>query len=391
MDNGNMLLIGGRIITEEGILERGYVRIEDGLIADVGQVENGEIPGLNLEGLIISPGFIDIHAHGGRGYDFMDGSMESCRIIAQHKAEMGVTAFLATTLTALTDDIDRALECIARFMAEETVYKNILGIHMEGPFISPEKKGAQNPRHIIPPSLELLRRWYDLAYGKIRIITLAPEMEGALPVIEEAARRGIVAACGHTNATYEETRRALDLGLSHGVHLFNGMRGFHHREPGVAGALLEDKKASVELIMDGYHLHPAVVRLVLNIKEQDQVVVVTDSMRASGMEEGRYELGGQEVLIKNGVARLLSGSLAGSICKIPQGLANIIKTGGLDLAEAVKLVSLNPARILGTASSRGSIKPGKLADITVFDRDFRVLLTLVRGIVVYNALDEERW
>lgn len=337
---------------------------------------------LEFKGLYISPGFIDLQANGGVGYDFIEAQEEGVKRIASFHASHGTTGLLATLITAPMDRLRRAMEAIKRAQA-----KGILGVHLEGPFIAPEKRGAHSPQYILEPSLEQFRALTDGYRDLIRVVTLAPELPGADRLIEEA-REFAVPALGHSNATYEEARAAVEKGIRLFTHIFNAMKGFHHREPGTVGAAL-DSEVMVGLIADGVHVHPAAVRLLLKAKGIDKICLVTDSISAAGLDDGRYSLAGQEVIVEGGVARLADGTLAGSTLTMERAVKNFMEFTGLSLPEAVRAATLNPARLLGLEQRKGSIAVGKDADLVIFDEAFNVCYTIIGGEIVYARADSE--
>jgi N-acetylglucosamine-6-phosphate deacetylase len=335
---------------------------------------------LEVKGLYVSPGFIDLQVNGGGGRDFIEAQEEEVKRIASFHASHGTTGLLATLVTAPIDQLRQALESIKRARAE-----GILGVHLEGPFIAIGQRGAHNPKHILEPSLEQLRALTAGYRDLIRIVTLAPELPGADRLIEEVQEFAIP-ALGHSNATYEEALAAVNKGVKLFTHLFNAMSGFHHREPGAVGAALEGE-AMVSLIVDGIHVHPAAVRLALKAKGIDKICLITDSISAAGLGDGRYSLGGQEVLVEGGVARLSDGTLAGSTLTMERAVKNFMEFTGCSLPEAVRAASLNPARLLGLDGRKGSLEEGKDADLVIFDGDLNVHYTIVGGRIVY-ARDE---
>ena len=386
-----LILKNADIIGENDILEDHFLRLQEGKIVEInpGQLlsdtETAEV--IDLQGNYLAPGFIDLHTHGARGADTMDASKESLAEIADYKLQQGTTGFLATTLTASQEQLLAVSQAVVDYFAAEDYPDNLLGIHLEGPHINEEKKGAQNPDHIRQVTVEELQAIQEILEDKLKIITLAPEKEGTKELIQYAVENGIVVSAGHTNASWEEAKRGINWGLSHATHFFNGMKGLHHRKPGTVGAFLEAESPTIELIADGSHIHPAVINLILNCKSTDKVILVTDSMRAAGMEDGEYNLGGMQVIIKEGTARLESGNLAGSTANLNQILKNILEMTDLSLVEAVKLMTINPARKLGLANQVGSINLGKQGNLVVLDQQLNTRMTILEGEIVYSELD----
>ncbi len=329
----------------------------------------------------LSPGFIDVHIHGCLGNDTMDDNDSSILNVSKGIAATGVTAFLPTTMTMEFSIIEKTIERIRRVMNSEQG-ASILGCHLEGPFISNEYKGAQDGRYIIKPDFSSIEGFSDV----MKIITIAPEQEGSGEFIESCVRHGIVAAIGHTKASYEQTIRAIQKGVSHSTHTFNAMSPLHHRNPGAVGAVM-DSTVSCELIADNVHVNPAVQRILLKVKGIDKIILVTDAMKACLLAEGVYELGGQKVLVKGEEARLTTGNLAGSVLTLNKALKNFIYNTGVSLNEAVRTVTENPARVLKIYDRKGSICIGKDADLTLFDEGFNISGTYVKGKKVYERFE----
>jgi len=370
----HILITGARIVTEEEILFPGALYVKDGKIALAGHQEEIEqklkvwqtSPEqiLDAKGGWLLPGFIDVHVHGGSGSDFMQANVQAFDEITVFHARHGTTAMLATTVTASKDEISGVLKAVHAYMQTPMPGAQLLGVHLEGPFISPKWPGAQNPAHIVPPQKSWMEEWVAQYPGLIRILTLAPEREGALDLIEWATGRGILCACGHTDATYEQMAEALDRGLRHSVHAFNAMRPLHHREPGTVGAVLAEERISTEIIADGHHVHEACIRLLARVKNNDHLLLVTDAISAAGLGDGEYELGGLPVIVEKGVARLKEGgSLAGSTLTMIDAFRHIVNNVGLSIELASKMASGNPAKLLGIYSRTGSIAAGKRADL----------------------------
>jgi len=339
---------------------------------------------LDFEGCYIVAGFVDIHVHGGAGEDVMAASDGGLDRLSLFLAAGGVTSFLATTYTDSQEKTLKAVRRIGEATRRGTRGARLLGLHMEGPYISTERSGAQNSAHIRLPALDELGRASLEADGSLRMVTLAPEVDGALEATRWLTSRGIVAAAGHTDATYDEARAGIEAGIRHASHLFNGMRSLHHREPGFVGAALEDERVTVELIADGYHIHPAVLRLVARLKGAGRTALVSDSIAAAGLLDGDYGFGGMKVAVRRGRSLLESGALAGSTIRLCDAVRNMVEKADVPLREAVEMASTTPARVAGATDRKGGIAPGMDADITVLDRDLSVMLTMVEGRVVYE-------
>lgn len=327
------------------------------------------------QGGYLTPGLIDIHIHGGGGHDAMEATPEALDKISQVLAAHGVTGFLATTMTMPEADIKAALDNIQQVKASSgTSGAAVLGTHLEGPFISPDYIGAQDGNSRLEPEVELLENYFDI----IKLVTLAPERSGAITLIKELKKRNIIASAGHSAATYEDFQAAAAAGMNHFTHLYNAMTGLHHRKPGLVGAAF-DSEATVELIVDLIHHHQAVDRFTIKAKGVDKVILVSDGMEATGLSDGEYELGGQKVIVEAGAARLESGVLAGSVLTLDKALRNLLEITDLSVPEIVKMATLNPARKLGLEHKLAQLRAGYQADLVLFDQDFTVVKTFIRG------------
>ncbi|MBD0382744.1 N-acetylglucosamine-6-phosphate deacetylase [Paenibacillus sedimenti] len=383
----NLTISNARIVTEQGIIENGLIRVTDGVIAYVGNAASvnsesahADAVHIDAEGKWLLPGFIDVHVHGGYGADFMDSNPEILDTITRFHARNGTTGMLATTMTATREDIDRVLGEVHSYMSKEMPYAELLGVHLEGPFISPKWAGAQDPRLMLPPQLEWLEDWHERYPQLVRQLTLAPEREGGLEMIAWLRDRGIVAACGHTDASYADMQSAVAEGLSHAVHTFNAMKGLHHREPGTVGTVLTDARVSGEVIADGHHVHPAVIRLLTMVKQPHGLLLITDAMSAAGLGDGQYELGGQAVTVQSGVARLTEGgSLAGSTLTMIEAFRFMVREVGVSVEESSRYASGNPARLLRLDATHGSIAQGKRADLLLISAGLELERVWVQG------------
>lgn len=322
----------------------------------------------------LSPGFIDVHVHGAMGKDTMDASHEALNTISDTIVKSGVTSFLPTTMTMERKKVRSALRNIKETIDKGLNGAQIIGTNVEGPFLNTEKKGAQDPKNIIEPDLKLLDGYEPI----IKLITIAPEKKGAKEFIKEMRKHGIKVSIGHSIATYEETKDAYNWGLSHVTHLFNGMVGLHHRRPGIIGAALTTDM-TVELIADLIHLNPVILDMVSKIKDSDKIILVTDSMRANGLEDGTYSLGGQKVILKDGEARIETGSLAGSTLTLDRAVKNMYNSTDLDLYTVFKMVTINPARLLDIDHYKGLIKENYDADLTLLDHNLEVKQVYIKG------------
>jgi N-acetylglucosamine-6-phosphate deacetylase len=332
----------------------------------------------------VSPGFIDIHVHGAGGSDTMDATPEALRTISENLIKSGTTGFLATTMTMSEKDIIKALETVRSVMSAQENGKSegsdILGVHLEGPFINPKYKGAQAQKHIQKPTAIWLKPYFDI----IKIITFAPEMDTDFEFIKAMAGTGIVLSIGHTGCDFETACSAHAAGVDHITHCFNAMTGLHHRKPGVVGAAFA-KPFTTELIADGIHVHPGFFDTFVRIKSPDKVILVTDAIRAGFLEDGTYELGGQPVIVEKGASRLEDGTLAGSILKMNQALENMLKSTGRPLNEVVSMMSINPARRIGLDQEMGSIEEGKLSNLVLLSEDYHIEAVYIKGKKRYDG------
>lgn len=382
-----MTLIRGNIVTPEGVLKGGILRVEDGRIAEAGLPEGGAKVDIDLGDGWAIPGFVDMHCHGGAGGDFMDASAASFETIAEFHGRHGTTSMLATTVTAPKSAIDAVLRATADYIAAgQPRGARLVGVHLEGPFISPKWPGAQNTAYIVPPNADWLKEWTDAYPNLIKQLTLAPETEGALDMIRELSRLGIVAAAGHTDATYEEMLHAADAGLSQAVHTFNAMTPLHHRKPGVVGAVLTEPRIAAEAILDGVHLHPAAVKLLARTKTNGDLILITDAIAAAGLPDGQYSLGELGVTVSGGVARLTEGdSLAGSTLTMIEAFRFAVREIGLTVPEASRLASGNAAAQLGLDREIGSIRAGAAADLVLLTENLDIVQVLRDGRKIGSA------
>ncbi|MGC9529329.1 MAG: N-acetylglucosamine-6-phosphate deacetylase [Candidatus Bipolaricaulaceae bacterium] len=378
-----LLIRGGRLVLGDAVQE-GDCLVQAGKVAGVGRIPRraGGQAVLEAAGNYVAPGFVDLHVHGGAGSDFMDATPHAHRTVFAFHARHGTTAMLTTLLPAPLETMQRALRMVAELRAPWA-----LGAYLEGPFVSKAKKGAFDPRWLVHPSPEAFRELVQGQQAVVKVMTLAPELPGAQSLVHEIVAAGALPSIGHTAATYEEATAAVGWGSRGFTHLFNAMRGLHHREPGAVGAAL-DSDAYVELICDGVHVHPAAVRLVARVKGFDRICLITDAVSAAGLADGDYELGGLKVLARGGVARLEDGTLAGSTLTLERAVRNFMEFTGCSLPQAIRCATLTPARLLGVDHHKGSLEVGKDADLVVLDDELRVRYTIVGGEVVY-AVDRE--
>ena len=329
---------------------------------------------IDAAGAYVAPGFVNVHIHGCDGADTMDEDADALGKIAAFQARTGVTSFLPTTMTCAYDAVERALVRIRRAMTEKPHGARILGSHMEGPFISPAKKGAQDEQYILPPTFAKIAPYRDV----IKIITVAPEMIAEDDFIESCCKSGIIVSLGHTAADYETACAAIARGATHITHLCNAMTGLNHRKPGVLGAAL-DTDANCELIVDNVHVHPAMQRIIYAAKRGTHIIPITDSMRACGLSDGVSELGGQKVYVNGTRATLADGTIAGSVLRMNDGLRILRENLGASIPSIVEMATRTPAEELDVYDHIGALSVGKYADIAIFDEDFRIRRTIVGG------------
>ena len=366
------------------------VTVDDGRIVDVTSRSQSEATitakVIDLGDVILAPGFIDIHIHGNGGHDIMEATPDALAAVERSLAKHGVTSYCPTTVTAA---VDRTLDSLQKLAdAVEGTHPSWdrsdravpLGLHLEGPFISHAKKGVHPPEYIQEPSIELFEKFWKAARGHVKVMTVAPETRNAPAMIEDAAAKGVCISLGHSNATREETEAGIAAGGRHATHTFNAMRTLDHREPGILGTVLTDSRLTAEIIADGIHVHPDMVRLFLKAKGVENAVLVTDGISATGMGDGRYMLGSFEVQVKGGRCEL-NGVLAGSVLTLDRAVRNVTKFADWKLQDAVRLATLNPARVIGVSDRKGKIAPGADADFAVLTPQGEVVRTIFAGRV----------
>ena len=364
-------------------IEKTSLCIDNGKIKEIGNdLKNKEFIELD-DKYIVLPGFVDKHTHGANSADFMNPSKEKIKLILSAIAKEGTTSCLATTMTQSKENIILSLQTIASYIEEKPAGVEILGVHLEGPFISPKHAGAQPLKYIIPCDIRTFDELNKKAMNHIKQVTLAVE-ENGLDLVKHLKSKGIVASLGHTDCSYEEAIEAVNQGATSTSHMFNAMRGLHHRNAGTVGAGLLSDELNCELICDMIHVSKPVVQLLYKNKGKDGICLITDAMEAKWMPDGDYQLGGQKVIVKNGEARLEDGTLAGSTLKMNEAIHNFIKATGVTLIDAVDLATINPARCLHVEDKKGSIEVGKDADFVVVDQDLNVYMTICRGEIVYS-------
>jgi N-acetylglucosamine-6-phosphate deacetylase len=379
----NRLVVHGNLIVDRKVLPDHELVAEGGKIVYVGP-KHHEKPDLVKDEGYIAPGYVDIHIHGSHGFDVMDGTPEALQGIAKSLIKYGVTSFLATTLTGDIEHLLKVLQTCKQFARQTSSGAQLVGVHLEGPWINQRYKGAQNEEHIIPPSVADAKRLVEAAGGLLKIVTLAPEHPGSREVIEYLRANGVKASVGHSDAAYESVKEALEHGLSHVTHCYNAMRGFHHREPGVAGAAMYHDELTTELIADGIHVHPVVMSILHRVKSTDRMVLVSDGMRAVGMKDGEYDLGGLRVFMKNGEARLEDGTLAGSTLTLDRAVQNMVQFCNLPIPDAIAMASEIPANVIGLGGRKGCLAVGCDADFLLLDDQLNVEKAFAGGIEYSN-------
>jgi N-acetylglucosamine-6-phosphate deacetylase len=374
------------VLTPQEILRNGVVVVHEGKIERVGGQESVTLPpGTRLQDFgdaVIAPGLIDVHIHGGGGHDVMEGSESALKAVESLMARHGVTSYCPTTVTAPVDATLRALEALGKASGRQPVPGRAtpLGLHLEGPFISTAKCGVHPVKDITAPSLDLLDKFWQAAQGRIRMMTVAPERPGAIEFIAELTRRGVRVSLGHSDATTEPAREAVLAGAAHATHTFNAMRALDHRDPGILGVVLSESKLSADIIADGVHVAPEILRLFVSAKGEDKSVLITDAISATGMPEGTYRLGTFDVEVKGNTC-MYNGRLAGSVLTMDRAVRNMMEIAEQPLQNAVRMATLNPARLLGIEGQKGSLAAGADADLVVLTKTGQVLKTVVAGVV----------
>ncbi|MBM7582268.1 N-acetylglucosamine-6-phosphate deacetylase [Caldicoprobacter guelmensis] len=374
------ILTGGKVYLDGGWKCDVDVVLKDGKIFDVstkGRYADGEV--IDVEGNYVCPGFIDIHVHGCKGRDVMDGSVESLEVMAEFMAAHGTTSFLATTMTYGREEIRRSLKAVNDALNKNIKGAQILGVHLEGPFINAAAKGAHDEKYILPPSRENFKELVGDYEGIIKRVTMAPDVEGAKDLVNYLVSKGIIVSMGHTAGTYEQCMAGFEWGMTHVTHMYNAMSPLKHREPGAVGAAFDREGVTLELIADLIHVHPAALRIAVAVKGSEKVALITDAMAATGIGDGEYDLGGLGVVVKDGVARLKErGNLAGSTLTQDQALRNMVLIG-IPLEDAVKMLTEVPADIIGMGYKKGRIKKGFDADLVVLDGKLHVSKVFIKG------------
>ncbi len=386
-DMMKLLLREADIYTENFPLFKKDLLIKDTNISNLGTINNNQnIKEIDLRGYKVIPGLIDMHIHGAAGYDTMDANYKALNQISKYLAKNGVTSFVPTTVTSQWDKLKKALKNVDECIKNGVEGAEIIGSYVEGPYISVEKKGAHPKKFIKSININDSKELLSISEN-IKLLTLAPEKEGALELIDFLKENNIEVSLGHTNSSYEEALTAIKRGAKLAVHTFNGMKGLHHREPGTVGAILSNKDIYAELIADNIHVHSAAMNILYRCKGKDKICLISDCMRAGGLADGQYVLGELDVTVKDSIARIDNGSLAGSTLKLIDAVKNMVELVGVDLLDAVHMASLNPAKLLDVDNSVGSIKVGKKANLVIIDDDYNVKMTIINGQIVFKDDD----
>ena len=372
-----MLLQNAELLDDNFNLVRADLAVSGERIARISPDLPGD--GMDLTGCLIVPGFVDLHLHGCAGADLCDGTREAVARMAGHLITEGITSFCPATMTVSPARIRAALSAAKDCMEHPPAGASVRGVNLEGPYISPRRKGSQKEQFVRLPDWKEFQALNGEYGGVIKLVDMAPEREGGMEFIEHVSPFCRV-SLAHSEADYEQAKEAFRRGISHVTHLFNAMTGFHHREPGAVGAVFDDDRVRAELICDGFHIHPAVLRTAFRLLGEDRTVIVSDSMRAAGMPDGVSELGGQKVFVQNGKARLADGTIAGSTTNLYSEVKNLLHYG-IPLRQVIKSATLNPAKEIGADREIGSIREGKLADLVVLDRNRNLVLVIKAGKV----------
>lgn len=368
-------------------IEEGAVRVEGEKIAEINPCPQREEEVVDAQGMYLSPGFIDIHIHGAGGRDIMEGSEEAVNVVAKAIAAHGTTSFVPTTMTEDGGAIRKAVALVSRMKNKRTEGANVLGIHLEGPFVNPKKLGAQNPKYARLPSVEAVQDMIGGYEASVLTVTLAPELPGSIPVIRYLAAQGIHVSMGHTDADYGTAMEAIKAGVSHATHLYNAMSPLWHRDPGVVAAVFESG-ITTEFIADGIHIDYPALRIAMRQKGTDAICLITDAMMGCTMPEGKYMLGGQEVWLAEGMAKLRDGTFAGTLLTLDEAVRQLKDHTEYPLYEIVKMATWNPARYCGVEDRKGRIAAGYDADFLLFDEDISVRQVVIGGKTLLFAKNQ---
>ncbi|WP_340679691.1 N-acetylglucosamine-6-phosphate deacetylase [Paraglaciecola sp.] len=387
MQNRPYYLKSAQVLTEDAVKTNYFVLVENGIITDMSDTPNPEYEIIDLGDSLLIPGLIDLHIHGREGCDVMDATLSSIETISSSLAKHGVTGFLATTVTANWQQTLDAFTVIGRASKQKLPGAQVLGAYNEGLFFTETHKGAHNEKFFLPLTKERVDAIYNASQGSLKVMALAPEFQDSLEIIDYLVSLGVKVMLGHTNATYQQSVDALSAGACGGVHIFNGMSGIHHRDPGCAGAVLLDEQAVAEVIADGVHLHPSIMSLIYRLKGPKKIALISDCINAGGFNDGIYRLGELDVIVKNGIARTQSGSLAGSTLTLDKSVKNFVDMVNVPLLEAIHMASLVPATHLGLDNILGSIALNKRANFAVLSSELTVKATIIDGDFIYRHPD----
>ena len=385
-----LAVTAGRVMTPDRVILDGVVLVEGTKILEVGsrralRFSRDEFQVVGHSQQLLAPGFIDVHTHGAMGRDVMEGTDEALEVISRFLAGHGTTSFLATTVTASPIATLQAVEALGSQVDRPLPGARMLGLHLEGPFINPEKRGAHTAKYIRRPSTLIFDQLLACSSHQIKLMTVAPEVEGGLELIRFARAKGVVVSLGHSNATLEETMAAIALGAGNATHTFNAMRPFSHRDPGILGAVLTAPEIWAELIADGVHVSPAAINLCIQCKSARRILLISDAVSATGMPEGQYRLSDIEITLSGGICRTREGQLAGSTLTQDQALRNMVRWSHLPLEAVLGMLTRNPAQSLGIAESKGTLAEGRDADMVLLDRNLRVNTTIIQGEVSHTV------
>lgn len=388
--NSRLAITGGAVVTPDAVVEDGVVLVEDGALRFVGRAGEAEPePGsaiVDASGRYVLPGLVDTHVHGSHGDDVMSGGAEGIRRISRAQARYGTTAYLPSTVSAHHDDLLRALESCVAAEGETSPAAEILGVHVEGPFINARKKGAQPGETIRDPDLDRCLEYLRAAPGRVKVMTIAPELPGAIELVRLLVAHGVVASLGHSEADYATAMAAVAAGASHATHLFNAMPALHHRAPSLTAACLNEPAIQAEIILDGFHVAPEMARLAFKMKGRDGLILITDAMAAVGCPDGVYTLGDNKVRVEAEKCTLFDGvTIASSILTMNRAVGKAVAFTGASLADAVYMASAMPAAVCGVSDRKGSLEAGKDADVAILNPDYSVAMTVCRGEVAYRA------
>lgn len=383
----NIILRVNKLLTPKKVFEKRSIEIEEGKIKKIsswGDVSSKKET-LDFPDSIAVPGFIDIHTHGYGGHDVNSGKKKDLIKISESLPKHGVTSFIPTALSESPENLLNACRAFREAKKENYEGAEMLGIHLEGPhFGTGREKGAQNPKFLREPNVEELKKLNEASGGNIRRVTLGPELPGALEYIQTARELGIKVSAGHTHATYEEAIKGFDAGVTICIHLYNGMRRFHHREPGIIGACLTRDDVYAEMVADMIHLHPVAIQIAVGVKGLERCILITDSISVTGLPDGEYELGGQKTIVEDGTSRIKkTGRLAGSTLTMDEAVKNVIRELDFELKDVISMASLNPAEALGL-SGRGKLAPDYLGNITILNSQLDVVATFIKGKLFYQ-------